>query len=403
MKAFSTRHHGILPILGLGLALSLTQASLPPDARFDAPVAVLTAPQGEELPAVLRALARSVGALPIIHRVPSTLVQLDLERPVPFRTLWPLLLELHELEARWFAGDVVVVMPLGPPPPPAPEPLTVQRLVRLDHADASAVAAVLNASEAQRHDARATIVAEPISNLLLVSANPAVHARIRDLLLELDQPPTRIGVTLWVVELSLQGLEERGIDVNVALGGRLSMGISGSPRFGWETGALLPSVAVDVAILDQLRSGYAERIEEAQLTVLDGHEAKLFVGGRFNLVLGPDEREVVVVPYGLDLVLSPRLLGDGRVLIDLHAQVDDLIARSDLNIGSRSLLSTAIVTPGELLLVAGLRSRALDDQQQRTPGWAELPLLGPLFQRSSARAQARDLLLLIRAELPDGH
>jgi type II secretory pathway component GspD/PulD (secretin) len=377
--------------------------ALPADSPYrHADVAIVTAPGGEALEAVLGALLRAIGAHPILHRIPTELIELQLDQPVPFHTLWPILLELHALEARWFEGGVVVVMPLGPPPPPpAPAPRW-QRLVQLDHARASEAAALLNAAEQVLADAPASILAEPTGNLLLVTADTEGHRRIDELLAELDAPPARITVSLWLLELSIQTLEQRGLEVAVDLPGGLTLATGANPRVGWSTTALLPGLSIEANLLNHLRAAHTERLEQAQVTVAGGEEARLFVGGRFNLVLSNDESEVVAVPYGFDLVFTPRLLNDGRIRLALHAQVDDLIDRSDLNIGSRSLASSAILQPGELLLLGGLRSRGFDNQLQEAPGLAEMPLLGGLFRRRSEREQSRDLLLLVHVEIASG-
>jgi hypothetical protein len=380
-------------------SLALGRTEVPASSTFDAPVSVVTAPQGEELGVVLRGLARAVGAHPIIHGVPAVAIELDLTRPIPFRLLWPLLLNLHGLEGVWFDGDVVVVMPQGPPPPPPPEPHTVQRLMHLDHADASRVADLLNASEAQRSAGRASLLAEPMANLLLVTGSTEAHERIATLIAELDRPPQRLVVNLWLLEVSRQALVEGGIDLRATLPGGISFTAGRTPRLGFATSALLPGLEVDVKLLDLLQAGDSKRLEQAQVSVLDGQEANLFVGGRFNLLVGADEREVVVVPYGLTLTVTPRLLSDGRIHLDIQAQIDDLVARSDLNIGSRSLVNHAIVAPGELLLLGGLQSRVIDTQERRTPGWSEIPLFGALFRQASDRTQERELLLLTYAEL----
>jgi type II secretory pathway component GspD/PulD (secretin) len=388
----------VLLLLLLSLPLAAARTEVPAPAYFDAPVSLVTAPQGEDLGVVLRALARAVGAHPIIHGVPPVTVELDLERPISFRLLWSLLLDLHGLEGMWWDGDVVVVMPKGPPPAPPPAPHAVQRLVRLDHANAERVAVLLNAGEAERNAGRALLVAEPISNLLLVTGSAEAHTRIGALIAELDRPPRRVALTLWLLEVSRQALIEGGIELHATLPGGLSFAAGRTPRLGWAASDLLPGLEVEVKLLDVLLAGDSKRLEQAQLSVLDGQAAHLFVGGRFNLLVGADEREVVVVPYGLDLMVTPRLLRDGRIHLDIQAQIDDLVARSDLNIGSRSLVNQAIVAPGELLLLGGWQSRVIDTQQRRTPGWSDIPLLGTLFRQGSDRTQERELLLLAYAE-----
>jgi type IV pilus assembly protein PilQ len=118
--------HLICALLAGGVQLALAQdppaastatpvhlAPLPDEARFDTPVSLRTGPEGEELGAMLQALARSVGLTAIVQGVPDTVVRYDIGEPKPFREIWEIVLSLNGLEYVLRDPDIVVI---GPPP-----------------------------------------------------------------------------------------------------------------------------------------------------------------------------------------------------------------------------------------------------------------------------------------------
>ncbi|MEX2502140.1 MAG: hypothetical protein WD336_07175, partial [Trueperaceae bacterium] len=109
MKRFATL---LLTLLASALLAGpvLAQAhDLPDDARFDQPVSFSTGHEGEDLAAMVAALARSVGLTPIVDSVPDVTIRYDIGDPKPFRQVWDLVLTLNDLSFVLQPNDVVVV------------------------------------------------------------------------------------------------------------------------------------------------------------------------------------------------------------------------------------------------------------------------------------------------------
>ncbi len=178
--------------LALGTALAQPRTGLPDDARFDVLVAFSTGTNGESLPAMISALARSVGLTPVVDDVPVIDIVYDIGEPKPFRQVWSLVLTLNDLDYVLQDNDVVVVG--------TPESLrrlstgaerrepTLQRFYRVGN-DPAQVAAIL-----ERVVPEASIDTLPGNNAIIVVGTQAEHDTVSAALAEFDQPRDAIAL-----------------------------------------------------------------------------------------------------------------------------------------------------------------------------------------------------------------
>lgn len=179
-----------LSMAGMGLAAAQSSA-LPADARFDVPVALVTGPDGENLAAMVSALARSVGWTPIVDDVPTTPVSYDISEPKPFRQVWDLLLSLNGLDFVVLDNDVVVVgteasiaalRAAGRGPIGAAGGELERRFYRVN-GDPAQLVAILDATLAN-----VDVSALPGVPTIVAFATSEDHERIAELLAEFDAP-----------------------------------------------------------------------------------------------------------------------------------------------------------------------------------------------------------------------
>jgi general secretion pathway protein D/type IV pilus assembly protein PilQ len=100
----------ILMITGL-LTAQAQPSALPAGEPFDSPVALRTDFEGQSLPAIIEALARSVGLTAIVKDVPEIRVIYDIGDPKPFRQVWEIVLTLNDLDYLLLENDLVIVGP----------------------------------------------------------------------------------------------------------------------------------------------------------------------------------------------------------------------------------------------------------------------------------------------------
>ncbi len=203
------RLYTVLTLLAL-MALPVfaqTIDALPADPRFDAPVEFATGPDGESLPVMISALARSVGLTAITDDVPDEPINYDIGDPKPFRQVWNLVLTLKDLDYVLLENDVVVV---GPPASVArlrtPEPVAAeepdeqpvaaqleQRFYRVN-SDPEQVVGILTRS-VRGIEAEAL----PGVNSVVVLGTAEQHAEVRSVLDQFDAEQVQLEQRTYVL------------------------------------------------------------------------------------------------------------------------------------------------------------------------------------------------------------
>jgi general secretion pathway protein D/type IV pilus assembly protein PilQ len=219
MKRLAT----LLLILVLGglLTAQAQPSALPATDRFDSPVELRTDFEGQELSALVEALARSIGLTAIVKDVPDTRVIYDIGDPKPFRQVWEIVLTLNELDYLLLENDLVVVAPEGD-------------LAKLRSLDAATLAAELEDTAAdadasqefyrvhsdpesisvivQRTVSGAHVEVLPGTSTLLVRGTPEQHEQVRSILNRFD-----LASDPEVIELRTYGLSNARATVLAAV------------------------------------------------------------------------------------------------------------------------------------------------------------------------------------------
>ncbi|MDZ7705011.1 MAG: secretin N-terminal domain-containing protein [Trueperaceae bacterium] len=178
---------GLLVSAGL-LGTALAQpAPLPDDARFRQLVTLQTDIGGESLAAVVTALARSVGLVPVLQGVPDATVNFNIDEPTPFQQVWGIVLSLNDLDYLLQPNDIVIV---GTSEQVAKVRLadtetTVRRVYRLDAAQAGVLQSTLQQSGLVQEG---EVIVDERTNSLIVTSDVAMQQEIAELIQEIDQP-----------------------------------------------------------------------------------------------------------------------------------------------------------------------------------------------------------------------
>lgn len=315
-----------------------------------------------------------------------------------------------------------------------PQQQTVSRVVRLSYADARELAEVVRQSTATPGDSGAgqvTVVAEPQSNAILVTA-PADRAdSIVQAIRALDTRPSQVLIEAVIFEMSAENFS----DLSVQFGGILNSAIGGGTSFDLDgRNSLIQLIAA--ARAGQTVNpggggmlGYADRNFAALLTAiarerstrllstpavltLNNQEAEIivaqnvpFVTGRFSTV---GESAIPEQPFqtierqdvGLTLRVRPQITQDNTVRMTIAQEVSNLTGSTSAAGGEvtarRRLSTNAMVGDGQVILLGGLIEDSARTSGERVPGLSNLPVLGQLFRGRNVQEGQRVLLVLLR-------
>lgn len=297
------------------------------------------------------------------------------------------------------------------------------------------------------------VVAEPISNSLLISATPKVFNDVIRLVAQLDTTPPQVVVQVLIAEVTMNGSEEFGMEFGLQspllfqratpVGNGLSSYQALAPGFGFSTNTPQPgdfpgvvgfqginnlalgrtsatnniggfvfsasnnSVAILVRALKI--QGRINVLSRPQIMTLDNQTAILNVGREIPIVTSTttsingntqniDRRQVGVI-----MQVTPRITPDGRVLMRVIPEVSS-VDPTPINLGNGQLgtalniqhLETTVSSlDGETIMLGGLITRRDDKNENKIPWFGDLPGLGAAFRYRTYTKQKTELLIIM--------
>lgn len=172
-----------------------------------------------------------------------------------------------------------------------------------------------------------------------------------------------------------------------------------------KVGPFFRSVTLAPTLNLMLQEGHARVLSAPDLVTLPGQKATFLVGGSVPIPVSSGLGQIAIQyqPYGVQLNVTPTLLGDGSVEAQITPDISDLdfadgVTENGFVIPAlkESKLSTDIVTqPGESILMGGMVRRVEQKTIQKIPLLADIPILGKLFQSTSYQSDNSDVVFVM--------
>jgi pilus assembly protein CpaC len=153
------------------------------------------------------------------------------------------------------------------------------------------------------------------------------------------------------------------------------------------------------------RAGVVRTLAEPNLTAISGETAKFLAGGEFPIPVAQDDNQVTVEwkPFGVNVSFKPVVLTDGRISLNIMAEVSEISAEGSITLREISLpglkvrrAETTLELPsGGTLAMAGLLSDETRQSVEGVPGLKNLPVLGALFRSNDFRKRETELVILV--------
>lgn len=265
-------------------------------------------------------------------------------------------------------------------------------------------------------DGNVRVVADEKRNALLIRAPRTEYRRIEKALRELDKAPVQVLIEASIVEVSLTGNLEYGVEwfvQNSLSRGRdgqalLNMNESGGigakkPGFSY---TILNKAGVVRATLNALAEKSQLRVlSNPSVLVLDNHNATIQIGKQQPVKSSTTATGTLVtesITYkdtGVMLSVTPSVNAGGLITMDIVQQVTD-VGEIDVATGQRSFLTRQIqsrvaVRSGEPIVLGGMIRENETNGRSGVPGLADIPLFGALFSTTSNKRERTELLVLM--------
>ena len=315
-----------------------------------------------------------------------------------------------------------------------PQQRLVSRVVRLSYADARELAEVVRASTLQggeSADAGVTVVAEPQSNAIIVTAPSDRADGIVQAIRSLDTRPSQVLIEAVIFEVSAENFSDLSVQfggiLNAAIGGGTSFDLDGRTSLisliaaarGGQTpnpgggGSLAAGDRNFAALLTAIaRERTTRLLSTPAVLTLNNQEAEIVVAQNVPFVTGSfatvGDSAVPERPFqtierqdvGLTLTVRPQITPDRTVRMAIAQEVSNLTGSTSAAGGEvtarRRLNTNALVGDSQVIILGGLIEDSSRSSNQRVPGLSNLPVLGQLFRGRNVQEGQRVLLIMLR-------
>ncbi|GAB5482089.1 MAG: type II and III secretion system protein family protein [Parasphingorhabdus sp.] len=153
------------------------------------------------------------------------------------------------------------------------------------------------------------------------------------------------------------------------------------------------------------RIGLSTTLASPNLTTISGETATFLAGGRFPIPQSSGFGEVSVTyqNFGVSLSYTPTVLSNGRISIRVKPSVSEISSQGAVRlngfeipaISTREAETTIELGSGESFMIAGLMQNSYSSSIDKTPGLADIPVLGNLFKSDGYRKNETELMIVV--------
>ncbi len=154
-----------------------------------------------------------------------------------------------------------------------------------------------------------------------------------------------------------------------------------------------------------MTEGHARLLSAPDLVTLPGNNATFLVGGSVPIPVATGLGQVGIQyePFGVQLNVTPTLLGTGAVEAKIQPDISDLDFQDGISENGfvipalkESKLSTDVITqPGESIIMGGMVRRIEQRFITKIPVLSQIPILGKLFQSTNYQHSQTDIVFVM--------
>ncbi|HET9097167.1 MAG TPA: pilus assembly protein N-terminal domain-containing protein [Candidatus Baltobacteraceae bacterium] len=228
---------------------------------------------------------------------------------------------------------------------------------------------------------------------------------------------SQIDIKVYVLEVDHTALNNLGVQLQSAtFAPGLQSYTLGPPSFSavespqgiggaLKIGAFFRTVTLAPTLNLLMTEGHARILSSPDLVTLPGNNATFLVGGSIPIPVstGLGQVSIQYQPFGVQLNVTPNLLGNGAVEAKIQPDISDLDFQDGVNENGfvvpalrESKLSTDVITqPGESIIMGGMVRRVENRFINKIPLLSQIPILGKLFQSTRYQHDQTDVVFIM--------
>ena len=152
----------------------------------------------------------------------------------------------------------------------------------------------------------------------------------------------------------------------------------------------------EIQALEKL--GLSKIISNPKVFTLDNQVANIKQGEEISYqATGSEGADVQFKPANLELSVTPSIIGDGNVLLDVTVKNDSVKSNpgADPSINTMQIETKLLIADGDIVVIGGIKKNTVEDGKAQVPGIGNVPVLGNLFKGSEKKDTLKEMLIFI--------
>ena len=143
------------------------------------------------------------------------------------------------------------------------------------------------------------------------------------------------------------------------------------------------------------KQGLTKIISNPKLFSLDNQTATIKQGEAITVSGG--EGADTFKDAALSMTVTPSIIGDGNVLLDVQVNNDTPNRTNPGSIGLNTMQITTklLVADGDIVVIGGIKKNTVNDNKSKVPGVANVPVIGKMFKGENKKDTLNELLVFI--------
>ncbi|MCX5865123.1 MAG: hypothetical protein NTW42_08660 [Deltaproteobacteria bacterium] len=250
-------------------------------------------------------------------------------------------------------------------------------------------------------------------NCLFIQDRAGNIPRLREMLIELDQPIPQVHIEARIVSISNEAKKQLGIIWGynnyrdaAALAAKVNPITTSvdlhatAPTTSLAFGFIRQNINLNMELQAMQSDSLLEILSSPSVLVLDGKEAEIKQGKEIPYVtqtsntINTSFREA-----NLGLKVKPTVLQDGYIVLDVAVTNDSVdqtsTSTSGLLINKQAITTNLLLEDKVTVVIGGIVQQNKSNQNSKVPGLGDIPLFGNLFKNSNKLNDQTELMVFI--------
>jgi pilus assembly protein CpaC len=231
---------------------------------------------------------------------------------------------------------------------------------------------------------------------------------------------SQIDIKVYVLEVDRTAMSNLGVQLQSATftpGGTYTLGppsfpaveLPQNPGGALKVGAFFRTITLAPTLNLLMTEGHAKLLSSPDLVTVPGNNATFLVGGSIPIPFstGLGQVSIQYQTFGVQLNVTPTLLGNGSVEAKIQPEVSDLDFQDGVQENGfvipalkTSKLSTDVITqPGESIIMGGMVRHIESRFINKVPLLGDIPILGQLFRSTNYQNNQSDVVFVMTPQV----